>query len=57
MQLITTTAELRTAIDALSRSSFVTVDTEFIRETTFWPVLCLIHLAGPETEVIVDPLA
>jgi ribonuclease D len=57
MQLITTTAELRTAIDALSRSSFVTVDTEFIRETTFWPVLCLVQLASETTTALVDPLA
>ncbi len=57
MQLITTTAELRTAIDALSRSSFVTVDTEFIRETTFWPVLCLVQLASETTTALIDPLA
>lgn len=57
MQLITTTAELETAIAALSRSPFVTVDTEFIRETTFWPELCLIQLANETTSALVDPLA
>ncbi|MBK8458118.1 MAG: ribonuclease D [Phyllobacteriaceae bacterium] len=57
MQLITTTAELQAAIDILSRSPFVTVDTEFIRETTFWPELCLIQMASEETTALVDPLA
>ena len=33
------------------------VDTEFMRETTFWPILCLIQMATPDVEVIVDPLA
>lgn len=57
MNLITTTAALQAAIDTLSRSPFVTVDTEFIRETTFWPELCLIQLASEETTALVDPLA
>jgi ribonuclease D len=35
----------------------VAVDTEFIREHTFWPRLCLIQMGGPEEELIVDPLA
>ena len=55
--MITTTAELAQACELLSKSEFVTVDTEFIRETTFWPELCLIQMAGPEGEYIVDPLA
>nr|WP_255696130.1 ribonuclease D [Shinella sp. NM-101] len=57
MQIIDTTAALRDACETLSRSEYLTVDTEFLRETTFWPELCLIQLAGPEIEVIVDPLA
>jgi ribonuclease D len=40
-----------------SAHDFVTVDTEFLRETTYWPELCLIQMAGPEDEGIVDPLA
>lgn len=36
---------------------FVCVDTEFMRETTFYSILCLIQLATPDSEVIVDPLA
>ncbi|CAK7255239.1 Ribonuclease D [Shinella sp. WSC3-e] len=57
MQIIETTAALAEACETLARSEYLTIDTEFLRETTFWPELCLIQLAGPETEVIVDPLA
>ncbi len=57
MQIIETTAALAEACEILARSEYLTIDTEFLRETTFWPELCLIQLAGPETEVIVDPLA
>ena len=38
-------------------SSFVTVDTEFLRETTFWPKLCVIQLASPDGVYVVDALA
>ena len=38
-------------------ADYVTVDTEFMRETTFWPILCLIQMAGPDIEVVVDPQA
>lgn len=57
MNLITTTAALAELVTALSKSRFVTVDTEFIRETTFWPELCLIQLASHDVAAIVDPLA
>ena len=57
MKIILDTDELRSACALLAKSDFVTVDTEFIRETTFWPQLCLIQLAGPDFEAIVDPLA
>jgi ribonuclease D len=41
----------------LAKSEFVAVDTEFMRESTYWPKLCLLQIAGPEAEAIVDPLA
>ncbi|MCO5730720.1 ribonuclease D [Rhizobium sp. SSA_523] len=55
--MIETTAALADACSKLAQSDFVTVDTEFLRETTFWPELCLIQMASPDLEVIVDPLA
>lgn len=55
--MIETTAELAAACKELAKSDFITIDTEFLRETTFWPELCLIQMASPTTEVIVDPLA
>ncbi|MBA8909467.1 ribonuclease D [Aminobacter ciceronei] len=57
MHVITTQDELETVIAALEKSNFVTVDTEFIRETTFWPELCLIQMAAPGVSALVDPLA
>jgi ribonuclease D len=57
MSLITTTAALADACARLARHPFVTVDTEFLRETTYYPKLCLIQLASPEEAVLVDPLS
>jgi len=58
MQVITTTPDLETACRRLSSADFVTVDTEFLREQTYWPKLCLIQVAGPDGEgLIIDPLA
>ncbi len=42
---------------AHSDTEFVTVDTEFMRERTYWPKLCLVQLGGPVDTVAVDPLA
>ncbi|MDX3927220.1 MAG: ribonuclease D [Shinella sp.] len=55
--MIQTTAALADACQVLARSDYLTIDTEFLRETTFWPELCLIQMAGPDIAVIVDPLA
>ena len=55
--MIETTAELKAACDIFAKSDFVTVDTEFLRESTFWPQLCLIQIASPDHEALIDPLA
>ncbi|HTO30202.1 MAG TPA: ribonuclease D [Pararhizobium sp.] len=55
--MIETTAELAAACKTLAEGQYLTIDTEFLRETTFWPQLCLIQMAGPDIAVIVDPLA
>ncbi|CDZ37361.1 Ribonuclease D [Neorhizobium galegae bv. officinalis] len=55
--MILTTAALEEACIQLAQSDFITIDTEFLRETTFWPELCLIQMASPTVEVLVDPLA
>ena len=57
MTLITTTEELAAFCAAHSETEFVTVDTEFMRERTYWPKLCLVQLGGPKDTVAVDPLA
>ncbi len=55
--IVSTTGALDELCRRLARSDFVAVDTEFMRQTTYWPELCLIQLAGPDDEAIVDPLA
>ncbi len=55
--LITTTEELARFCGSLAGSAYVTVDTEFMRERTYYAKLCLIQLGGPEEAVAVDPLA
>ena len=57
MKLITTTAELEAFCAELADAPFVAVDTEFMRETTYWPKLCLIQAAGPDAAAVIDPLA
>ncbi|MBS8259209.1 ribonuclease D [Roseibium polysiphoniae] len=57
MHVITNTTELANACERLAAHDYVTVDTEFLRETTFWPKLCVIQMAGPDMAFIVDALA
>jgi ribonuclease D len=57
MMPITTTAELAVFCDKVKGQPFVAVDTEFMRETTYWPKLCLIQAAAPSAEAVIDPLA
>lgn len=57
MQPITDNAELAAFCDRLKGEPFITVDTEFMRETTYWPKLCLIQVASPTEGACIDPLA
>ena len=55
--LITTTEALSELCERLSQSEFVAVDTEFMRENTYWPELCLVQIANEHEAAAVDPLA
>ena len=57
MDLITDTKELAAACIRLAAHPFVTVDTEFLRETTYYPQLCVIQMASNAEAVVVDALA
>ena len=57
MRVITETADLASLCRDLAAQPFVAVDTEFMRETTYWPKLCLIQAAAPGAEAVIDPLA
>lgn len=57
MRIITSTSELKETCAAFAAEEFVTVDTEFLREKTFYPKLCLIQMASSDDDVIIDPLA
>ena len=57
MDLITTTADLAAACERMSRHPFVTVDTEFLRETTYYPLLCVAQMATTDEAVVIDALA
>ena len=57
LQPITDTQSLAQLCDELTNAPFVTVDTEFLRESTFYPKLCLVQIAGPQRAAIIDPLA
>src|SRR6185437_6994472 len=57
MNLITDSAALAAFCEGLGKADFVTVDTEFMREKTYWPILCLVQIAGPDSAAAIDPLA
>lgn len=57
MDIIIDTAELKERLEGLKHEEFVTVDTEFVRERTYYPLLCLVQLAGEKDAFAIDPLA
>src|SRR5581483_4598399 len=52
--LITTTAALQDLCERLAAEEYVTVDTEFMRERTYWPELCVVQLAGEHEVAVID---
>ena len=57
MSLISATEDLKAACERMAAHAFVTVDTEFHRETTFWPILCVVQLASDDEALAIDALA
>lgn len=57
MNIIETTDQLTTLCQELSRNDFIVIDTEFMRDSSYYSKLCLIQIAGPHNEAIIDPLA
>jgi len=57
MDLITTTSELASACARLEKHPVITVDTEFLRETTYYPLLCVVQMASPDEAIVIDALA
>ncbi len=55
--VIADTATLAAFCQRLSSAPFVAIDTEFLRDKTYWPVLCLVQLAGPDEAAAIDALA
>ncbi len=57
MDLIATTGDLAAVCARMAKHPYVTVDTEFLRETTYYPLLCVAQMASPEEAVVIDALA
>ena len=57
MSVITTNHDLAELCARLSRAEFITVDTEFMRDKTYWPILCLVQVASPDEAWAIDPMA
>ncbi|WP_022727413.1 ribonuclease D [Fodinicurvata sediminis] len=57
MRIITDTSSLEAFCNTQESSDYITIDTEFMRDTSYWPKLCLIQVGGADEAVIIDPLS
>ncbi len=57
MKIITDTKALKKLCSTLAKGDYVCIDTEFLREKTYYPILCLIQVANDHDEAIIDPMA
>ncbi len=57
MRIVDSTGELEALAAELARAPYIALDTEFMRDQTYWPKLCLIQVAAPGIEAIIDPMA
>src|SRR6266480_1633877 len=57
MEPITSTKELAAVCSRMAKHAFITVDTEFLRETTYFPILCVAQMASTDEAVVIDALA
>src|SRR5215469_6253520 len=57
MTLITNSATLAVFCERQKGAEYIAVDTEFMRERTYWPILCLVQVAGPDEAAAIDALA
>ena len=57
MEIITTTGQLAELCDRLAKFPVITVDTEFLRETTYYPLLCVVQMASADEAAVIDALA
>lgn len=57
MRIVENTADLKALSNELKGMPYIALDTEFMRDSTYWPKLCLLQIAAPGVAAIVDPLA
>src|SRR5579864_5163777 len=57
MRIVNSTPDLKALVAELTGAPYLALDTEFMRDQTYWPKLCLIQVASSGVDAIIDPLA